>query len=159
MAFSPEAFAKFVRSLNNDVRDADNRQLHLDVGDAFRDAQAENFQRAENEHGVGWPPRKHKYPHPILRKTRKMLGAASVWGAPGNVHRSFGGKLTLGISRTGVHYAKYHQFGTRNKDGSQRLPVRQFLYLRRADKPELRKPVKSHLLSVFQRSKAKHRDR
>ncbi len=159
MAFTPEGFARFVRSLETEVKQADERQLHLDVGDAFREAQEGNFQRAENEHGIGWPPRKRKYPHPILRKTRKMLGAASIWGAPGNIHRSMGGKLTLGISRTGVHYAKYHQYGTRNKDGSVRLPVRQFLYLRPADKPDLRRPVKSHLMSVFNRSKGKYRGR
>ena len=159
MPYSPEAFAKLVRSLESEVQGADKRQVHLDVGDAFREAQEENFQRAENEHGVPWPPRKHKYPHPILRKTRKMLGAASVWGAPGNIHRSMGGRLTLGISRTGVHYAKYHQYGTRNKNGTVRLPVRQFLYLRRADKPELRKPIKSHLLNVFRSTKGRYRDR
>jgi phage gpG-like protein len=153
MPYSPEAFAKFVRSLDGEVQRADPRQVHLDVGDAFREAQAENFQRAENEHGVAWPPRKHKYPHPILRKTRKMLGAASVWGAPGNIHRSIGGRLTLGISRTGVHYARYHQYGT------SRLPVRQFFYLRRSDKPELRKPIRSHLHRVLHSTKGRYRDR
>lgn len=153
MAFSPEAFAKFARSLNSATREADPRQLHLDVGDAFREAQAGNFDRAANEHGVPWPPRRRRYNHPILRKTRKMLGAASVWGAPGNIHRSMGGKLALGISRTGVRYAKYHQYGT------AKLPVRQFLYLRQADKPDLRKPVRSHLMTVFNRTKRKFRDR
>lgn len=159
MQFSPEAFAKFARAINGEVQNADPQQLHLDVGDAFREAQEGNFERAENEHGVQWPPRKHSYPWPILRKTRKMLGAASKWGAAGNIHRSTANRLTLGISRTGVHYAKYHQYGTKNKDGSERLPVRQFFYLRRSDKPELKPPVKRHLTNVFNQTKRKYSGR
>lgn len=159
MAFSPEAFAKMLRAIESDVKTADPQQMHLDVGDEFRLAQEGNFERAENENGVQWPPRKRHYPHPILRKTRKMLGAASTWGAAGNIHRSDGRRLTLGISGTGVHYAKYHQYGTRNKDGSVRLPVRQFFYFRKADKPDLKPPIKRHLLNVFNRTKGRHRGR
>lgn len=159
MAFSPEGFAKFLRTINTEVQEADPQQLHLDVGDAFREAQEGNFERAANENDVRWPPRKRNYPWPILRKTRKMLGAASQWGAAGNIHRSARNKLTLGISGTGVFYAKFHQYGTRNKDGSQRLPVRQFFYLRKTDKPELKPPVKKHLMNVFNRAKRQHRGR
>lgn len=158
MAYSPESFAKLLRTINSEVQQADPKQMHLDVGDAFREAQEGNFERAENENGVQWPPRKRLYPWPILRKTRKMIGAASIWGAAGNIHRSAGNSLTLGISGTGVHYAKYHQYGTRNKDGSVRLPVRQFFYFRKADKPDMKPPIKRHLTNVFNRTRGRFRD-
>jgi phage gpG-like protein len=153
MAFSPEKFARFVRELDDGVRNSDQSEMHDAVGERFRDAQAGNFARASDESGSQWPPRKHKYPWPILRKTRKMLGAASRLGAPGNIHRSSGRKLRLGISNSDVPYAKYHQYGT------IRLPVRRFFYLRREDRRGLREPIRSHLLSVFNRTKGKYRGR
>lgn len=148
---TPEAFAAMCRALPGAVEAASVEKLHETVGDAFRVAQAGNFEREANSAGTQWPPRKHKYPWPILRKTRRMMTAATTKGAPGNVAGTFGRQLRLGISGSGVPYAKFHQYGT------IKLPVRQFFYLRAEDRATLRPPVRAHLLAVFNQTKGRFR--
>jgi phage virion morphogenesis protein len=148
---SPEQFAAMCRALPTAVGTAGVNELHDNVGEAFRKAQERNFAREADSSGTQWPPRKHRYPHPILRKTRRMITAATIKGAQGNIAASFGRQLRLGISGSGVPYAKFHQYGT------IKLPVRQFFYLRSEDRVLLRPAVRSHLLAVFQQTKGRFR--
>jgi phage gpG-like protein len=146
---TPGQFARLCRELPQTLDSLGVETLHANVGDVFREAQANNFARASNESNASWPPRKHKYPWPILRKTRRMHNAASRRGAVGNITRTAGKRLVLGIRGSDVPYAKFHQFGT------SRLPVRQFFYLRAEDRPLLRPPVRSHLMRVYQATRGK----
>jgi phage gpG-like protein len=146
---SPEQFAAMCRAMQPAVQSAPVDQLHSEAGDIFREAQADNFASAADEHGNAWPPRKHKYPWPILRKTKRMMNAASRRGAAGNITTSQAGSLILGIRDADVPYSKFHQRGTR------RLPVRRFFYLKQSDRRKILPPVRSHLLSVFLRTRGR----
>lgn len=150
---TPGQFAAMCRRLPLAIDEAGVETLHNDVGNRFREAQAENFSRAANEFNVSWPPRKHLYPWPILRKTKRMMRAASQRNAPGNIQRTLARRLVLGISNAEVPYAKFHQYGT------IRLPVRRFFYLRAEDRPSLKPPIRSHLLRVFQATKGRFNGR
>jgi len=147
---NPAQFAAMCRGLPAAIENASVTQLHTETGDAFRAAQEDNFSREANESGITWPPRRHHYTWPILRKTLRMKRAASQLGAPGNINRARGRELWLGISDADVPYAKYHQFGT------TRLPVRRFFYLRKEDRKLLEPSVKSHLLRIFNATRGRH---
>ena len=59
-------------------------------------------------------------PNPILRDTRALFRSYTIAGAPGNINKSTARRLIWGSS---IHYAPYHEFGTRN------LPQRQVIGL------------------------------
>jgi phage gpG-like protein len=147
---TPEAFASMLRSLPYRVEDSGVETMHNEVANVFRAAQEQNFMRASNASDTPWPPRKRNYAWPILRKTRRMLKAASQRNAPGNIQRTIGRQLQLGIRDSDVPYAKYHQFGT------SRLPTRQFFYLRERDRKQLRPAVREHLLRIMSKAKAQY---
>lgn len=150
---TPGQFAGMCRKLPSAIFDAGVETLHNDVGNKFREAQEGNFGREADQFNSTWPPRKHSYPWPILRKTKRMMRAASQRNAPGNIQRTLARRLVLGISNAEVPYAKFHQYGT------SRLPVRRFFYLRSEDRPLLRPPIRSHLLRVFQSTKGRFNGR
>ena len=147
---TPQQFVRMLRSLPGAVASADVSELHRSAGETFREIQEENFQRASDDNDVPWPPRKHHYPWPILRKTLKMMKAASVRGAPGNIDSTRGRILALGIRSADVHYAKFHQFGT------ARLPRRRFLYLKRKDWSRLHPAARRHLRRILDQARARY---
>jgi phage virion morphogenesis protein len=140
---TPEAFSAMLRSLPARVDDAGVETMHTEVGNIFRAAQEQNFTRAADHNNTPWPPRKRSYPWPILRKTRRMLKAASQRNAPGNIQRNIGRTLELGIQNSAVPYAKFHQFGT------SRLPTRRFFYLRQEDRKQLEPAIRAHLMRIM----------
>lgn len=77
----------------------------------------ENFQKSQRSTGAKWPPRKRRYPHPILIKTKKLMQSVTREGAPGHVESVSSRSAASGTS---VFYAPFHQFGTK------KLPPRQF---------------------------------
>lgn len=76
-----------------------------------------NFREGRRSTGAKWPPRRRKYPWPILIKTGTLMRSTSQEGASG--HYETVGTRTA-ASGTTVFYAKFHQFGTKL------LPPRQF---------------------------------
>jgi phage gpG-like protein len=147
---SPESFAKMLRSLPaaqaNDPFDGAKDEM----AKLFRLAQEENFIREEDERGNAWAPRTRDYPWLTLRKTLKMMSAASIKGATGNFEEIQHRRLTLGVDGRGVFYAKFHQFGTR------KMPARRFLYLRSDDRLGLRGPLRRRLGIILQNRKRAH---
>ena len=61
-----------------------------------------NFSSKRNPYGVGWAPRTRAYAHPLMRKTKALLGSVRGWGA-GNLFK-------IGFS---IGYGIFHQSGTR----------------------------------------------
>lgn len=59
--------------------------------------------------------------HPMLERTGLLRQSVSERGTPGNVFLVEANSLTIGTS---YPVAKWHQDGTRRKDGTQRMPAR-----------------------------------
>lgn len=156
MPFSPESFAAMLRSLPDAVATDSLDEAKKEIGEMFRSAQEQNFVREEDESGVVWPRRvgEEDYTWPILRKSLKMISAATKLGAPGNITSAEHRRLILGIRDTDVHYAKYHQSSRLPR---KKLPRRQFFYLRKQDRPQLRLPIRSRLFAILEIRKRVHR--
>lgn len=58
-----------------------------------------------------WPPRKRRYPHPILIKTGAMMQAATGGGA-GAIQQIRARRLTVGVDSSIIGYAYLHQVGS-----------------------------------------------
>lgn len=58
-----------------------------------------------------WPPRKRRYPHPILVKTGAMMQAATGAGA-GAIQEVKPRGLTVGVNSSIIGYAYLHQVGS-----------------------------------------------
>jgi len=148
---NPNQFIAMLRALPTAVSETPMDSLHDEAGDVFRQAQSDHFATATDHFAQSWKPRTRNYPWPILRKTRKMMRATVRKGAPGNVHKSNGRQLVLGISGSDVPYAKFHHHGT------LKMPMRRFLYLRKDEQKKLHPPIRSHLLNVFNRTRGRIR--
>lgn len=79
-----------------------------------------------------WPPTKRG--GTILVKTGTLKGSIGI--AVGSMQVSIG---------TNVFYGKYHQTGTENDDGSERMPRRAFLGLTGEDRNELQQVLESYV--------------
>ncbi len=154
---TPEAFASMLRSLPAKIDGGGVETMFNNVGDAFRAVQLKNFEREADENNTPWPPRKKNYPWPILRKTRKMMRAATQRNAIGNIQRAAGRSLVLGIRDADVPYAKHHHWGSRKLANRKFfLPRRRFFYLRAEDKSELEPAVRRHLLQIMAKAKEEY---
>jgi phage gpG-like protein len=147
---SPESFAKMLRRLPADQASDEFESAKDEMAKLFRLAQEDNFIREQDASGRTWARRTRDYPWLTLRKTLKMMKAASIKGAAGNFEEIQHRRLTLGIDGYEVFYAKFHQFGTR------RMPARQFLYLRSDDRLGLRGPLRRRLGVILQNRKRMH---
>lgn len=94
----------------------------LGLGGLVREEFELHFMMAQGPDGP-WPERVREYPHPILRKTRKLLSAATIEGASGNVARSQESVAEFGVDGSVVDYAAFHEYGT------VKLPPRPWAYL------------------------------
>lgn len=151
---TPEAFSSMLRSLPSRIDGGSVESFFNEVGDAFRAVQVDNFSRESDESNTPWPPRKKSYPWPILRKTRKMMKAATQRNAPGNIQRAIGRSLVLGIQDSSVPYAKHHHYGSKRVEGRKFfLPKRRFFYLRPEDRPRLEPAIRKHLLAMMKQAK------
>lgn len=151
MPFTPESFAAMIRSLPAAVASDSLEEAKQEIGNLFRDAQNNNFLREQDSSGATWAPRTRQYPWLILRKTLKMINAASQLSATGNITEVQHRRMVLGIRGSDVPYAKYHQFGT------SRLPRRQFFYLRKQDRPAMKLPIRKRLFAILELRKRQHR--
>jgi phage gpG-like protein len=93
----------------------------------FREGIWGNFSRTEGPDGNKWPKRVDNLPHPLLFKTGKMLEAAIGEGS-GGVTEIGPRDALASVDQSVVKYAGYHMTGTKNKDGSPRMPARPYFY-------------------------------
>lgn len=122
---SPEQFAARIRGLSQSLKNDPFSEEKREIGDQFREEQAANFRRQEDELGQKWKPRVGDPPWPPLIKTGAMFRAATTLGARGNISRVDHRSVTFGVSDD-IDYAKDHHNGKAEK----RLPRRRFLYWR-----------------------------
>lgn len=95
------------------------RELCKAMGKEVKKFVLRRFSSKTDPRGHRWKKRTRAYAHPILDETGEMRKGWS--SAPVRMTvRGFSISNTAGGSR-----ARYHQTGTRNKDGTTRMPARQ----------------------------------
>jgi phage gpG-like protein len=82
-----------------------------------------------------WPPRKHYYGWPILRKTQTMMRKTLSYIRYNKRWQRVGNVLVLNIKST--YYGLYHQYGTRKTDKHPGLPHRPFVRLQTPERDEI----------------------
>lgn len=118
-----EVLAGFGRALG----EASYEQPLKETTGVFREGIWTNFIRTEGPTGAKWPDRVDNLPHPLLFKSGRMLDAAIGEGA-GSITEIGSEDALMGVDQGVVKYAGYHMTGTKNKDGSQRMPARPYYY-------------------------------
>lgn len=118
-----EVLAGFARALGTESK----AEPLTGAAEEFRNGIWRNFIATEGPDGTTWPPRKDNLPHPLLFKTGQMLEAAIGEGG-GAVTEIGPHDALLEVSDSAVPHAKWQQYGTKNKDGSQRIPPRPYYY-------------------------------
>lgn len=118
-----EVLAGFGRALEDHPME---QPLTATLG-VFREGIWGNFSRTEGPTGTKWQKRVDKLPHPLLFKTGKMLEAAIGEGS-GAVTEIAPRDALASVDQSVVKYAGYHMTGTKNKDGSPRMPARPYFY-------------------------------
>lgn len=93
------------------------RVLLVGVGD--------NFAAMKDSQGSPWPPRKDNAPHPLLRLTTAMYGAATEPGAAGHISQATADALKTGIDINVIRYARAQNKGYAPRN----LPPREFMYV------------------------------
>lgn len=93
----------------------------------------QNFQRQQNADGSPWPPHapltaKLHGPHPLLKLTWDMYGAATDPDDPHGKLLAEDRQITFGIDGNEIPYAKVQNEGGRGDSGN-RIPKREFFYL------------------------------
>lgn len=123
------------------------------AGREFQALQAGNFDRAEDASGTPWKPHSPVTiaihgPHPLLILSGDMKKAAT--GGAGSILKvKAGSKNTvaiIGISKTAIPYAWFHQVGT------VKMPRRQFFYLSRTGKPVLARTFRKRVIEKVKKA-------
>ncbi len=121
---SVQKYAELFENGSDAAFDEALRAVDVIIAEGFQ----ENFFNTTGPEGDFWQPRKDNLPHPLLIKTGKMFSAATNVGDPGHVFEHSGDIAEFGVSDAHVVYAKWHDRGTKNKDGTLRMVARPFAY-------------------------------
>ncbi len=119
-----------------------------DIGDRFLDIELAQF-RSEGTRSRAWAPlapstvRQRGSAHPILDDTGTLRRSLTLPEAPDSVRRLTATSLLIG---TEVEYARYHVTGTRNPDGTVRMPRRPPVALLPTDEDRFGEMMSEHLL-------------
>ena len=105
----------------------------LEVGQLVKKSVQDNF--VAGGRPTKWVPRTRKYPHPILRKSLKLMN--SIYVEPGK------NKVAIG---TRVIYQAVHQFGHNFSDGRS-IPARPYLMVQPQDIKDIQVIFRRHILS------------
>ena len=151
MAISAENFAKMIRGLNPKLKDFEKRPELEDLAEVVRTKVVENFADETDRHHNAWLPRVGNPKHLPLRKTFNMFNAATKKGSTGNVEIIRSDELIVGVNSE-IPYAKYQQFG------NGRVPAREYLYVHKADLPDLDKPVEDFQNRFVEAQIKEHQD-
>lgn len=158
MAFSPESFADFSRTINRALGAAPLDEEQQEMAALVRDEVISNFNREEDSSGSAWAPRTRKYNHLPLRLSYKMYGAATVKGAPGSIETRSRQELTVGISGADVEYAAAQNYGAENagKYRNATIPAREFMYVRKVALKTVAEPLDGAMGKVLDKQIKHH---
>ena len=126
-------FAGRLREVAREVANIDHSEALEDCVPVVYRSVDGNYAKKVDSDGVVWKRRKDNLPHPLLNKTGKMKKAST--GGDGALLRIQRKRVQMGIKNESIHYAWYHQFGS--KYG--RIPRRRYYYLNGEDRAELRR--------------------
>jgi phage gpG-like protein len=121
-----------VQRLVDDVLDTDYQPVLVEMVRDLRVLHGQYWDASKDPNGTPWPPLaaatvRYKGHDTILVDTEALL--TSVTRATGDSILTLTGskrnhEVTMG---TTVEYARYHMTGTRNKNGTRRMPARPFM--------------------------------
>lgn len=116
-------------ALANSLERYDAGRIWPAVVEIFHRGEEQNFQEQKSAAGIPWPPRKDSLPHPLLRLSYAMFGAATGLGR-GGFMRSTSRTATVGINLDDIPYARAQNFGNAYSVGGRSwyLPPREYFY-------------------------------
>lgn len=85
----------------------------------------DNFAATRSSDGSPWPARKDNKPHPLLRLTYAMFGAAVNTAGGGHISKITKDSLVTGIDIGVIKYARAQNLGYAPRN----LPAREFMYI------------------------------
>lgn len=110
---------------------------------------AVNYLNEVDSDGQKWPPRKDNLPHPLLRKTLAMYDASTNHSASSHYFEQVSGEeFYSGVDDSAIFYAKYQNYGTKNKDGTVRIPPREFIFVTDRMADDLQAFAGNHLANM-----------
>jgi phage gpG-like protein len=129
---SPLKLTQWIKNTQTQLEAIENKNnlLYPTIQKILDQSTIKNFESAGRPK---WKDRKNTYRWPPLRKTQLMMRRALSF-IRGKWKRQGGGFV---LEVWTVFYGEYQQHGTRNKDGSERLPPRPYLKLLLQEKTEI----------------------
>lgn len=113
----------------------------------FSEGVSFNFENTQDPFtGAEWKPRKDNKRHPLLDLSGAMKEAAKY---PQVIATA--GLVMFRLLATAVFYAPYQQFGTLNKDGTQRIPPRPYFGLGLVHRAKLKRVITRFIRLRFYR--------